>query len=122
MKKEPIQDVNTFVDHTRSDIQPLLQGLRELIKATIPDVEETISYNIPFYKYYGELVGFSVHKAHISFGFGSDILSDEQRKQLVEQGYKLGKGVLQIQFKQALPAQAIKNILLKKAERNRQKL
>lgn len=93
-------------------------ALRQLILATIPGLEEKISYNVPFYHYHGQFVGFSAHKQHISFGFGADVVSAELRSELEAQGYKLGKGTLQLKFNQALPVAAIKTILKTKAALN----
>ena len=48
------------------------------MEPTAPEAAESIWYNVPFYKRDGaELAGFSVHKAHVSFGFGPDILPPE---------------------------------------------
>lgn len=112
------ENVDVYIADADIAAQPIMNELRKIITTTIPAVEEGISYNVPFYKYYGQFVGFSVAKKHVSFGYGSDIVGDEERVMLENQGYKLGKGTLQIKFDQSVPVEAIKQILIEKAKRN----
>lgn len=114
-------DVDSYIANADINSRPLLSELRELILSTVPDAQEKISYNVPFYKYYGEFVGFSVFKKHVSFGFGADILSDKDRKILEAKGYSLGKCTLQIKLHQEIPINEIKDILIKKANLNKMK-
>ncbi len=111
-------DVDSYIAESVSEAQPVLNELRALIKATIPGANEGIWYGIPFYEYHGELVGYDTAKKHVSFGFGKDVIEDDDRKALEAQGYKLGKGTLQIKFEQDVPVAAIEKILKTKAERN----
>lgn len=112
------ESVDVYIEGADIAAQPIMSELREIITETIPTAEEGISYGVPFYKYYGQFVGFSVAKKHVSFGYGSDIVEDEERAMLENQGYKLGKGTLQIKFNQTVPVEAIKRILIEKAKRN----
>lgn len=113
-----IQDVTTYILKADEEAQPVMEVLRQIILETIPGLEEKISYNVPFYHYHGQFVGFSAHKQHISFGFGSDVVTAEMRSELEAKGYKLGKGTLQIKFNQAVPVAEIKTILKAKAVLN----
>ncbi|MBC1920989.1 iron chaperone [Listeria grayi] len=113
---EKAKSVDAYLDAATEPARLIMQELRDTIQTTIPNSEEQIKYNVPFYNYHGEFVGFSVHKKHVSFGFGADVLSDEARMKLEEAGYKLGKGTLQIRFDQHVPKEAVKQILRKKAE------
>ena len=45
----------------------ILEEIRETIRNVIPEAEETISYQIPTFKYYGNLVHFAAYKNHIGF-------------------------------------------------------
>jgi uncharacterized protein YdhG (YjbR/CyaY superfamily) len=91
--------------------------MRALVKATIPKVEESISWGVPFYKFHGLLFGFAVFKYHVSFGFSS-ILDTNTRKQLEEKGYKTGNKTIQIRFDQKMPSNVIKQLLKTKAKAN----
>jgi len=117
MKK--VRDVDTYIAEAPFEAQPLLHELREIIKTTVPEAEEGIWYGVPFYKYFGEFVGFDAFTKHINFGFGANAISDEDRKKLEEKGYKLGKLTLQIKFDQKIPVTAVKKMLKTKARANK---
>lgn len=105
--------VDAYIEAAPKEAQVILNKLREIVKETVPEAEEMISYNVPFYKYYGQFVGFSVSKKHVSFGFSIGVLTEEERKHLEGKGYKLGKQTMQIQFGQEIPEDAIKGIIEK---------
>lgn len=111
-------DVDSYIADSVPEARPVLNELREIIKATVPGVNEGIWYGIPFYEHHGELVGFDTAKKHVSFGFGKDVIADDDRLALEARGYRLGKGTLQIKFDQNVPVAAIKKILKTKAKRN----
>lgn len=112
------EDVDAYIAAADPNARPILEQLRELIRSTVPDVEEGISYGVPFYKHHGEFGGFAAYTSHVSFGFGSDVLEAEDRAALEAAGYKLGKGTMQIRFDQDVPAPAIRQILEAKARMN----
>jgi uncharacterized protein YdhG (YjbR/CyaY superfamily) len=114
-------DVDSYIAASVREARPILEKIREIIKSTIPEAEEGISWNVPFYRYHGELAGFAVYKNHVSFGFGMGVLQDEDRKMLEEKGYRTGKEIMQIKFGQEVPAAAIKKILETKAKMNEAK-
>ena len=115
------KDVDSYIANSGREAYPILKEIREIIKSTIPKVEEGISWGVPFYKYHGELVGFATYKKHISFGFGAGVLQSKDRKMLEEKGYKTGKGTMQIKFDQKVPTTVIKKILKAKAKMNEAK-
>lgn len=112
------KDVDAYIASVDKQARPLLESLRAILKTTIPEVEESISYNVPMYTYYGIVAGLAVYKNHISVGFGEGILLDKDRTALEEKGYILGKGTLQIKFDQEIPTAMIKKILTTKAKIN----
>ena len=112
------EDVDSYIAEADPKARPMLEELRELIRSTVPGVEEGISYGVPFYKHHGEFVGFAAFKNHVSFGFGSDVIPAGDRTALEADGYKLGKGTMQIRFDQDVPAEAIREILEAKARLN----
>jgi uncharacterized protein YdhG (YjbR/CyaY superfamily) len=114
-------DVDSYIASAKEEARPKLEELRKLIKATIPEAEEKIWYNVPFYHYHGELAGFDALKNHVSFGFGGDVLESADRRMLEEKGYKLGKMTMRIKFDQEVPTAAIKKILKTKAKMNESK-
>jgi len=120
-KKSKPEDVNAYISNSVNKSRPILTELREIIKSTIPAVEEGISWNVPIYKYHGILAGFATYTQHISLGFGAAGLQDNERELFEKDGYKTGKGTVQIRFDQKVPAALIKQILKRQAELNQSK-
>ncbi|SHG31232.1 Uncharacterized conserved protein YdhG, YjbR/CyaY-like superfamily, DUF1801 family [Fodinibius roseus] len=113
------KDVDSYIANAPSRAHPILKELREIITSTIPEAEEGISYNVPFYKFHGVHVGFSAFKNHATFGIGADVLHSKNHKMLEEKGYKTGKETIQIKYGQKVPATIIKQLL--KAKMNKAK-
>ena len=118
MKKSKPEDVDAYIAGSDMEARPKLEELRKIIKSTVHEAEETIWYDVPFYRYHGELAGFAAYKNHVSFGFGAGVLRGRDRRMLEKEGYKTGKGTMQIRFDQEVPASAIKQILKVKAKMN----
>lgn len=121
MKMSKPEDVDSYIAGSGSEARPILEELRKIIKSTVPEAEEGISWGVPFYKYHGELAGFAAYRHHVSFGFGAAVFQRKEREMLEEKGYKTGKGTMQIRFDQKVPATAITKILEAKAEMNEDK-
>jgi len=116
MTEKP-KDVDSYIANSATEAQPILKELRELIKSTIPEAEESISWNVPFYRYHGALAGLAEYKKHVSFGLAS-VLPSKDRQILEEKGYKTGNKTIQIKFDQQVPATEIAKILIKQAKIN----
>ena len=74
------KDVDSYIANSASEARPILEELRKVIKSTVPDVEEGISWGVPFYRYHGALAGFAAYKNHVSFGVGADVLQGNDRE------------------------------------------
>lgn len=121
MKKPKANGVDHYILNANPEAHAILEKLREIIIVAVPKVEETISYNVPVYKYHGILVGFSVAKSHVTFGFGSDVLEGKDRKILEKNGFKTLKGTIQIKFHQKVPEAIVRKIVKTRAEINKKK-
>lgn len=111
--------VDEFIDASPEESQEVMNKLKNLIEATQSGVEGGISWNVPIYKYYGILAGFSLSKKHVSFGI--DSLTGDMRKILEEKGYKTGKKTIQIKFDQKVPSAEIKHLIEEQAKLNTSK-
>ncbi len=118
MTIEKREDVDTYIADSSENARSKLEQLRKIIKSTIPRAEEKIWYGVPFYNYHGELAGFAAYKNHVSFGFGAGVLQSKDREILEKNGYKIGKGTMQIKYDQEMPIAEIKKILKAKAKMN----
>jgi len=58
--------VDEYIAATPEKVQEVLRNLRRTIKAAAPKAEESISYQIPAYKYRGPVVFFAAFEKHLS--------------------------------------------------------
>ncbi len=123
MRKKVLRpkDVDSYIADSGREARPILREIRRIIKSTVPEAEEGISYGVPFYKYPGALAGFAAYKDHVSFGFGAAVLQGEDRKMLEGEGYTTAKGTMRIRFDQEVPTAAMERVLRAKAKMNEAK-
>lgn len=97
------------------------KAIRSIIKETLPDAEEKISYNMPTYKSTENLVHFAVAKNHMGFyPAPSGVTTFEE--QFKARKYKYSKGAVQFPLDKTLPEQLIKDICQYRAEQAQLKL
>lgn len=61
--------VDAYINKSAAFAQPILEHLRELVHKTVPDIEESIKWSMPFFTYKGQMFGnLAAFKAHCSFG------------------------------------------------------
>jgi uncharacterized protein YdhG (YjbR/CyaY superfamily) len=107
-KLEIAENVDGYIEGFSDDVKARLIIIRNLIKSTVPDVEEYISYGMPAYNYYGVLVYFSAFKNHIGLFAVPNLHPDFVEK---FRPFKTGKGSVQFSHKKPLPVDFIKEIL-----------
>ncbi len=113
--------VEDYISKSPEAAQAILNELRALILATVPDVVERIAWNVPNYTLHGVLTGFAVYSQHVSLGFSEGGLSTEEKQRFESKGYKTGKGTVQIKFNQAVPTNEIVSTLISHALLNKEK-
>ena len=63
-----INDVDEYINSRPAAIRSILLKVREIIRQTAPNAEESISYGMPAYKLNGKpLVYFAAQKKHLGF-------------------------------------------------------
>ena len=108
----PAKNISEYIDHAPKEAQPMLRQLRAIIRSTVTDVTEKISYGVPFYEYKypgyrGRLVYFAAFKNHISiFAWGREV---DRHKELLK--YKTSKGTLQFPIGSKIPVTVIKKVI-----------
>ena len=100
------------------DVQAVLQKLRATIKKAAPKAEETISYGIPTFKLYGNLVHFSGYKHHIGFYPGAGGIKAFSKE---ISGYKSAKGSVQFPLDKPLPYALVTKIVKFRVKQNLEK-
>jgi uncharacterized protein YdhG (YjbR/CyaY superfamily) len=93
----------------------ILEKIRQMIKTIAPKAEETISYGIPTFKLYGNLIHFAAYKNHIGFYPGTSGIA-EFLKEISK--YKNSKGAVQFPLKEDLPIDLIKKIVASRVNEN----
>lgn len=66
-KKVVFRSIDEYIGAFPGETQKILEELRATIKASAPDAEEKISYQIPTFTLKGNLVHFAAYKNHIGF-------------------------------------------------------
>ena len=103
-KAKPATDVDSYIEGFPENTQKLLRKLRASIRKAASGAEETISYQMPAYKYHGMLVYFAAYKNHIGFYPGTSGIK-KFSKDL--SGYKGSKGTVQFPLDKPLPLKLI---------------
>ena len=61
------KDIDEYIARFPDDVRETLEKIRLTIRKAAPDAQETISYQIPTFTQYGNLVHFAAFKRHIGF-------------------------------------------------------
>lgn len=106
-EKQKFTTVDDYIEAATYDVEPQLAEMRRIIRAALPDAEETISYNIPAYKQDGVVViqfaGFT-HHTSLSF-FPTAATYAQFAEELAP--YKTSKSAIQLPLDQPLPVDLI---------------
>jgi uncharacterized protein YdhG (YjbR/CyaY superfamily) len=113
------ENVNDYIEDFPDEVKNRLHQIRNLIKSTVPEVEEYISYSMPAYNYHGVLIYFSAFKNHIGLFSVPNLHPDFLEK---FKPYKTGRGSVQFPHIKALPLDFIKEILEFRVSENLKKL
>ena len=108
MKREQAKTIDEYIAGFPPDVQAILQKIRQTIRDSAPDAQETINYAIPTFTLNGNLVHFAAFENHI--GFYPAPSGMEQFKQELS-GYKGAKGSVQFPLDQPMPYALITKIV-----------
>lgn len=73
-----------YISRFPTEIQALLQQVREIIKKAAPAAEETISYGMPAFRQQGMLVFYAAWKSHIGLYPASSTTFKQFEKELAD--------------------------------------
>jgi len=105
----PAKDVEAYLASVPPELRAVLENLREAIKAAAPKAEESISYQIPTYKYHGPLVHFVARKDYCSFIAVSKAVLEKFKSELA--GYDTSGTTIHFTAEKPLPATLVKKIV-----------
>jgi uncharacterized protein YdhG (YjbR/CyaY superfamily) len=120
MKASSAKTVDEFIAEAPTAARPVVEQIRTVIKQAVPDVEETMGYGKPYYKYHGWMTGVTLYTKHLGVEIW-DGLSGDERAELEALGYKTGSKNFQIQYDQEVPVELLSRLVKAQAKRNEQK-
>jgi uncharacterized protein YdhG (YjbR/CyaY superfamily) len=103
-----IKSIDEYILQFTPEVQEKLQVLRNVIRKDAPGVEERMSWKMPTFYLYGNLVHFAAYKKHIGFypgASGIEIFQDKISE------YKSSKGAVQFPIEEPLPYELISEIV-----------
>lgn len=107
--------IDEYIKLYPEEVQEKLNLLRELIHSAAPEATEAISYKMPTFKLFGNLVHFAAYKNHIGFYPGESgirVFEDKMKE------YKHSKGTVQFPLDKPLPLELIEEIVLYRVQEN----
>ena len=112
-------DVDSYILAQEEQFQPMLHEIRSLIRTTVPEAAELISYHIPCYKLEGMLVGFGTYKKGCSFYCMSTTILGEYAANLKE--YSFEGSTLHLPYGKKIPATVLKKMIRQRKRMNQEK-
>jgi uncharacterized protein YdhG (YjbR/CyaY superfamily) len=109
--------VDEYIAAAPEAVQPMLNELRETIRAAAPQADERISYNMPYYHLHGRLAYFQAHARHI--GLYAFTLDDARAVGLEQ--HMSAKSTLHFPLDQPLPRTAIRRLIQERVRTNEAK-
>jgi uncharacterized protein YdhG (YjbR/CyaY superfamily) len=119
MKAAAASSVDGYLADLPKDVRAVLEKLRKTIKAAAPDAEEGISYQMPAYKYHGQLVYFAAFKDHCSFFPGSKSIVEMFAEEL--EPFEASAGTIHFTVDHPLPQILVKKIVKMRMRQNEER-
>lgn len=113
--KNTYNNIDEYIMLFPEDIQTKLQEIRNVIKKAAPEAVEKISWKMPTFYLYGNLVHFAAHKNHIGIYPGARGIEVFQNR-FTE--YKSSKGAVQFPLDKPLPFDLITEIVQFRVDEN----
>jgi uncharacterized protein YdhG (YjbR/CyaY superfamily) len=108
MDKPGFETIDEYIAQSRPEVRERLRALRKLIGETAPNASEKISYQMPTFHLYGNLVHFAAFAKHIGFYPGANGVAAFES----ELGaYKWAKGSIQFPLDEPLPLALVERIV-----------
>jgi uncharacterized protein YdeI (YjbR/CyaY-like superfamily) len=104
-----ISTIDEYINQFDGDKKKYLMEVRRLIAQSVPEsTVETISYQMPTFRYRGNLIHFAMNKQHLGLYPGPEAIA-HFAAQL--EGFKTSKGAVQIPLDQPIPEKIIRAIV-----------
>jgi uncharacterized protein YdhG (YjbR/CyaY superfamily) len=116
--KKSFASIDEYIAAFPNETQKILKELRAAIQSAAPNAAEKISYQMPTFYLYGNLVHFAAYENHIGFypaPSGIEAFKDKLS------AYKGAKGSVQFPLSQPLPLNLIRKIVKFRVAENMKK-
>lgn len=100
--------IDEYIEAQPEDVQPLLQSIRETIKAAAPEAIEKISWQMPTFWQGENLIHFAAFKRHIGLYPGGEATAIFAERLV---GYKTSKGTIQLPLGKQIDYELITDIV-----------
>jgi uncharacterized protein YdhG (YjbR/CyaY superfamily) len=107
-KTQKPQDIDSYISKFPTDVQVILEKVRETIRHAAPEAKETISYMMPAFKQHGILVYFAAWEKHIGM---YPPISGNKTLEIAIARYAGPKGNLQFPFDEPIPYDLIERLV-----------
>jgi uncharacterized protein YdhG (YjbR/CyaY superfamily) len=109
------RDIDDYIASAPEVVRPVLEKIRQVIKAAAPEAREAISYSMPAFKLNGVLVYFAAFKDHIGF-FPTAKGVSYFKKEL--EPYDTSKGTVRFLLDKPVPYGLLRKIVRRRVKQN----
>lgn len=120
MAKTNYQTIDEYHRAFSGETLARLQTIRQIINEIVPDAAESISYQIPCFKYHGYLIYYCAFPRHITLSHPYSAAFWKQFKVDLK-GYKTSKSAIQLPAAEPLPEALIRKIITFRKRENEEK-
>ena len=119
IKPNNTEGVDHYIANLPVEQQIALERVRQIIKTTVPEAVEFISYKMPAYHFHGLIGGFAAFKNHCSFfPWNAQTIIDFADEL---QDFKTSAGTIQFTPDQPIPEELLQKILRDRVAGNMEK-
>ena len=118
-KQNDTEGVNKYISNLPIEQQIALERVRQIIKNTVPEAQEYLSYKMPAYHFHGMIGGFAAFKNHCSFFPWDSKTIDVFKDELT--GFKTSAGTIQFTLEKPLSEELLQKILRYRVASNLEK-
>lgn len=118
-KQNDTEGVNKYISNLPVEQQIALERVRQIIKNTVPEAQEYLSYKMPAYHFHGMIGGFAAFKNHCSFFPWDSKTIDVFKDELT--GFKTSAGTIQFTPEKPLSEELLQKILRYRVASNLEK-
>ena len=105
---EKIETIDAYIAGQPAEVQPLLQAVREAIRAAAPHAIEKISWRMPTFWQGENIIHFAAFKKHIGIFPGGEAVGAFAERLA---GYKTSKGTIQCPLNKPIDYELIADIV-----------